>query len=254
MKAVILAGGQGTRLREETDARPKPMVEIGGRPILWHILKIYAAHGITDFVICLGYRGYMIKEYFSNYMLHMSDVTIDLARNSMEVHHNQAEPWRITLVDTGHDSMTGGRLKRVMRHLGDEPFCMTYGDGVGDIDIAAGIAAFKRSRKLAQVTAVQMPGRFGMLDLSDDKVAGFREKPDNGGWINGGFFVLSPGVERYIDGDTISWEREPMERLAADGQLGVVRHTGFWMPMDTLRDKQTLDQLWNTGHAPWRVW
>ncbi len=254
MKAVILAGGQGTRLREETEARPKPMVEIGGRPILWHILKIYAAHGITDFVICLGYRGYMIKEYFANYMLHMSDVTLDLAKGSMEVHHNQAEPWRITMVDTGLESMTGGRLKRVAHYLGDEPFCMTYGDGVGNIDIKTGIESFKRSGKLAQVTAVQMPGRFGVLDLAADNVLGFREKPADGGWINGGFFILSPKVVKYIDGDAMTWEREPMERLAADGQLGVVRHDGFWMPMDTLRDKQTLDQLWNDGRAPWRVW
>ncbi len=254
MKAVILAGGQGTRLREETEARPKPMVEIGGRPILWHIMKIYAAHGITDFVICLGYRGYMIKEYFSNYMLHMSDVTIDLARNSMEVHHNQAEPWRITLVDTGVDSLTGGRLKRVMRYLGDEPFCMTYGDGVGNVDIKSGIESFKKSGKLAQVTAVQMPGRFGVLDIADTTVRGFREKPEDGGWINGGFFVLSPKVASYIEGDETSWEREPMERLAADSQLSVVRHTGFWMPMDTLRDKQSLEQMWATGQAPWRTW
>ena len=254
MKAVILAGGQGTRLREETEARPKPMVEIGGRPILWHIMKIYAAHGITDFVICLGYRGYMIKEYFSNYMLHMSDVTIDLARNSMEVHHNQAEQWRITLVDTGVDSLTGGRLKRVMRYLGDEPFCMTYGDGVGNVDIKSGIESFKKSGKLAQVTAVQMPGRFGVLDIADTTVRGFREKPEDGGWINGGFFVLSPKVASYIEGDETSWEREPMERLAADSQLSVVRHTGFWMPMDTLRDKQSLEQMWATGQAPWRTW
>ena len=254
MKAVILAGGQGTRLREETEARPKPMVEVGGRPILWHIMKIYAAHGITEFVICLGYRGYMIKEYFSNYMLHMSDVTIDLGCNSMDVHHSQAEPWRITLVDTGAETMTGGRLKRVMRYLDDEPFCMTYGDGVGDVHVADGIAAFKKAGKLAQVTAVQMPGRFGVLDLKGDTVGGFREKPADGGWINGGFFVLSPQVVRYIDGDHINWEREPMERLSADGQLAVVRHTGFWMPMDTLRDKQTLDQLWATEKAPWRVW
>ena len=254
MKAVILAGGQGTRLREETEARPKPMVEVGGRPILWHIMKIYAAHGITEFVICLGYRGYMIKEYFSNYMLHMSDVTIDLGRNSMDVHHSQAEPWRITLVDTGAETMTGGRLKRVMRYLDDEPFCMTYGDGVGDVHVANGIAAFKKAGKLAQVTAVQMPGRFGVLDLQGDTVGGFREKPADGGWINGGFFVLSPQVVSYIDGDHINWEREPMERLAAAGQLIVHRHTGFWMPMDTLRDKQTLDQLWAEGRAPWRVW
>ena len=255
MKAVILAGGQGTRLREETEARPKPMVEIGGRPILWHILKLYAHHGVNDFIICLGYRGYMIKEYFSNYLLHMSDVTIDLARNAMEVHHSTAEPWRVTLVDTGLESMTGGRLKRILPYLDrDEPFCMTYGDGVGDIDVAQGIAAFKRNRKLALVTAVQMPGRFGVLDIAGDEVKGFREKPADGGWINGGFFVLSPKAVGYVADDSVSWEREPMERLAADGELGVFRHSGFWMPMDTLRDKQALDQLWNTGRAPWRVW
>ena len=254
MKAVILAGGQGTRLREETEARPKPMVEIGGRPILWHIMKIYSHFGVNDFVICLGYRGYMIKEYFANYMMHMSDVTIDLAQGGMEVHHNMAEPWRITLVDTGLESMTGGRLKRIMPYLGNEPFCMTYGDGVGDVDVRAGIDTFTKSGKQALVTAVQMPGRFGVLDLDGLSVKGFREKPGDGGWINGGFFILSPEALRTIDGDAMSWEREPMERLAAAGQLVVHRHTGFWMPMDTLRDKQTLDQLWAEGRAPWRVW
>jgi glucose-1-phosphate cytidylyltransferase len=254
MKAVILAGGQGTRLREETEARPKPMVEVGGRPILWHIMKIYAHHGVTEFVICLGYRGYMIKEYFSNYMLHMSDVTIDLGRNAMEVHHNSAEPWRITLVDTGLETMTGGRLKRVLPYVKDEPFCMTYGDGVGNVDIGAGIAQFKKSGKLALVTAVQMPGRFGVLDLAGDIVNGFKEKPGDGGWINGGFFVLSPDALRYVDGDATMWEREPMERLATDRQLTVQRHSGFWMPMDTLRDRQTLEHLWNENRAPWRVW
>jgi glucose-1-phosphate cytidylyltransferase len=254
MKAVILAGGQGTRLREETEARPKPMVEIGGRPILWHIMKIYSHFGVNDFVICLGYRGYMIKEYFSNYMLHMSDVTIDLGKNAMEVHHNMAEPWRVTLVDTGLETMTGGRLKHVLPYVKDEPFCMTYGDGVGNVDVRATIESFKKSGKLAQVTAVQMPGRFGVLDLAGDVVKGFQEKPADGSWINGGFFVLSPEALRFVDGESMTWEREPMERLAAEGQLNVYRHTGFWMPMDTLRDKQTLDQLWLNARAPWRVW
>jgi glucose-1-phosphate cytidylyltransferase len=254
VKAVILAGGQGTRLREETEARPKPMVEIGGRPILWHIMKIYAHHGITDFVVCLGYRGYMIKEYFSNYLLHMADVTIDLARNSMDVHHSNAEPWRVTLVDTGLETLTGGRLKRVLPYLDNQPFCLTYGDGVGDVNIRAGIEAHKKHGKLALVTAVRMPGRFGVLDIAGDAVKGFREKPSDGGWINGGFFVLAPDVARYIDSDATSWEREPMERLAAENQLVVHRHNGFWMPMDTLRDKLALEQIWSSGRAPWRVW
>ena len=254
MKAVILAGGKGTRLREETESRPKPMVEIGGMPILWHIMKIYAHHGITEFVISLGYKGYMIKEYFANYLLHMSDVTIDLAANSIDVHENQAEPWRITLVDTGEETLTGGRLKRVMPHLGDEPFCMTYGDGVGNIDITATLNRFQKSQKLALVTAVQMPGRFGVLDLSDEHVIGFKEKPSDGGWINGGFFVLSPEVTDFIPGDMTSWEREPLERLANENQLTVHRHTGFWQPMDTLRDKLALDQMWNEGTAAWKVW
>ncbi len=254
MKAVILAGGKGTRLREETESRPKPMVEIGGMPILWHIMKIYAHHGITEFVISLGYKGYMIKEYFANYLLHMSDVTIDLAANNIEVHQNQAEPWRITLVDTGEETLTGGRLKRIMKYLGEEPFCFTYGDGVGDIDIAETLKRFEASEKLALVTAVQMPGRFGVLDLADENVVGFKEKPSDGSWINGGFFVLSPRVVDFIDGDMTSWEREPLERLAQENQLTVYRHTGFWQPMDTLRDKLALDQMWNDGKAAWKVW
>lgn len=254
MKAVILAGGKGTRLREETETRPKPMIEIGGMPILWHIMKIYSHHNINEFVICLGYKGYMIKEYFANYLLHMSDVTIDLASNKIDVHKNQAEPWRITLVDTGEDTLTGGRLKRVLPQVNDEPFCLTYGDGVGDVNISAAIEQFNAARKKALVTAVQMPGRFGVLDLKDDTVCGFQEKPTDGGWINGGFFVLSPEVDSYIDGDSTSFEREPLERLAADSQLGVYRHRGFWLPMDTLRDKVALDQMWSDGKAPWKVW
>lgn len=254
MKAVILAGGKGTRLREETESRPKPMVDVGGMPVLWHIMKIYAHHGITEFVICLGYKGYLIKEYFANYLLHMADVTIDLASNTIDVHENTAEPWRITLVDTGEETLTGGRIKRILHHVSDAPFCMTYGDGVGDVDISSAISKFRESNQKALVTAVQMPGRFGVLDLKKDAVTGFREKPEDGGWINGGFFVLSPDVGDYIDGDMTSWEREPMERLATDKQLAVFRHTGFWMPMDTLRDKLTLDKLWHDGKAAWKVW
>lgn len=254
MKAVILAGGKGTRLREETESRPKPMVDVGGMPILWHIMKIYAHHGITEFIICLGYKGYIIKEYFANYLLHQADVTIDLAKNKIDVHENQAEPWRITLVDTGEETLTGGRLKRVLHHVGDAPFCMTYGDGVGDVDITAAITQFTTAKQAALVTAVRMPGRFGVLDLAQDQVTGFREKPEDGGWINGGFFVLSPDVGAYIDGDHISWEREPMECLAANSQLAVYRHEGFWMPMDTLRDKLALDKMWQDGEAAWKVW
>lgn len=254
MKAVILAGGKGTRLREETESRPKPMVDVGGMPVLWHIMKIYAHHGINEFVICLGYKGYMIKEYFANYLLHMADVTIDLAKNKIDVHENQAEPWRITLVDTGEETLTGGRIKRVLHHVNDAPFCMTYGDGVGDVDISGAISQFNATDQEALVTAVQMPGRFGVLDLRQDTVAGFKEKPENGGWINGGFFVLSPDVGAYIDDDMTSWERAPMERLAAENQLAVYRHSGFWMPMDTLRDKITLDQMWKDGKAAWKVW
>ena len=256
MKAVILAGGLGTRLSEETSTRPKPMVEIGGKPILWHIMKIYSAHGVNDFIICLGYKGYFIKEYFANYFLHSSDVTIDVAKNSMEVHQGTAEPWRITLIDTGDASMTGGRIKRALPYVGDdEAFCMTYGDGVGNIDISRVIALHKQEGRLATVTATQPPGRFGSMQMDGDRVTSFEEKPvGDGAWINGGFFVLSPKVGAYIAGDDSIWEREPMEHIAADGELTVHRHAEFWQPMDTLRDKQHLEELWATGAAPWKIW
>ncbi|MFO1433591.1 MAG: glucose-1-phosphate cytidylyltransferase [Candidatus Competibacteraceae bacterium] len=255
MKAVILAGGLGTRLAEETTVRPKPMVEIGGRPILWHILKIYSAHGINDFILCCGYKGYLIKEYFANYFLHMSDVTFDMQHNQMEVHERHAEPWRVTLVDTGEHTMTGGRLKRVGNYLGSEDFCFTYGDGVGDIDISGLIAFHRRQGKLATLTATQPPGRFGALNLQGDRIVSFQEKPQgDGGWINGGFFVLSPKVIEYIDGDATIWEREPMERLAREGQFSAYLHRGFWQPMDHLRDKLYLEELWAGGKAPWKVW
>ena len=255
-KAVILAGGLGSRLAEETTTRPKPMVEIGGLPILWHIMKIYSAHGINDFVICLGYKGYVVKEYFSNYFLHTADVTLDLRSNIMTTHHSRSEPWRVTLVDTGAESMTGGRLKRAIPFLdGDETFCMTYGDGVGDVDITAAIEFHLTGDRLATVTAVQPPGRFGALKTDGDIVRGFQEKPvGDGGWINGGFFVLSPQVGPYIDGDNTIWERDPMEKLAAEGQLGLYRHGGFWQPMDTIRDRAHLEELWAEGKAPWRMW
>ena len=255
MKAVILAGGLGTRLSEETSLKPKPMVEIGGKPILWHIMKIYAAHGITDFVVCLGYKGYMIKEFFANYLLHTSDVTIDVRNGSLEIHRATAEPFRVTLIETGTETMTGGRLKRVREHLQDDAFCLTYGDGVGDVDITSLVGFHRAHGKLATVTATQMPGRFGALSFDGDRVDHFEEKPfGDGGWINGGFFVLSPKVIDYVDGDMISWEREPMQRLAHDGQLMAYRHVGFWQPMDTLRDKVQLEQLWQDGRAPWKVW
>jgi len=255
MKAVILAGGLGTRLAEETVLRPKPMIEIGGKPILWHIMKIYASHGVNDFIVCLGYKGYMIKEYFANYFLHSSDVTFDLAKNTTEIHHNTSEPWRVTLIDTGEETMTGGRLKRAARHLDDGDFCMTYGDGVADIDVTTLIAEHRASGRLATVTAVQPPGRFGSLEMDGVQVRGFSEKPPgDGGWINGGFFVLSPRVLEHIAGDSTLWEREPMERLAADNQLGAYKHDGFWRPMDTLRDKTALEDLWASGKAPWKVW
>jgi len=257
MKAVILAGGLGTRLSEETSLKPKPMVEIGGRPILWHILKIYSSQGINDFVICLGYKGYVIKEYFANYFLHMSDVTFDMQDNKMEVHSNNAEPWRVTLVDTGEETMIGGRIKRILPYVeNDEAFCLTYGDGVGDIDVQAGIALHRKEGRLATVTATQPPGRFGALTYEGAKVTGFREKPQgDGGWINGGYFVLSPKVGDYIENDTTTvWEKEPMERLAADDQLSVYFHDGFWQPMDTLRDKRQLEEMWQAGKAPWKKW
>ena len=255
MKAVILAGGLGTRISEETSVRPKPMVEIGGRPILWHIMKIYSMHGINDFVVCCGYKGYVIKEYFANYFLHMSDVTFDMKHNKMEVHQHNAEPWRVTLIDTGDDTMTGGRLRRVRQYLGEEDFCFTYGDGVGDVDIVETIKFHKRQGTLATLTAMQLPGRFGALGLSEHKVHGFQEKPQgDGGWINGGFFVLSPKVIDYIDGDATVWEKKPMEHLAKEGQLSAYFHRGFWQPMDTLRDKHHLEELWQSGKAPWKVW
>lgn len=256
MKAVILAGGLGTRISEETVLRPKPMIEIGGQPILWHIMKIYARHGVTDFVVCCGYKGYMIKEYFANYALHRSDITIDIARNSIDVHRQHSEPWRVTLVDTGELSMTGGRLRRVAEHLQDEDaFFFTYGDGVADIDIGAQIAFHKAHGKLATITAIQPPGRYGALDLDGTGVRGFREKPQgDGGWINGGFFVLSPRVIERIVGDATVWEQEPLMSLARDGQLEAYMHHGFWQPMDTLRDRNHLEALWAAGKAPWKTW
>lgn len=256
MKAVILAGGLGTRISEETHLRPKPMIEIGGRPVLWHIMKSYSAYGVNDFVICCGYKGYIIKEYFANYFLHMSDVTFDMAHNRMEVHEQKVEPWRVTLVDTGEDTMTGGRLLRVKEYLKDEEaFCFTYGDGVADVDIAASIAFHKAHGKLATVTAVLPPGRFGALDRDGDAVRGFIEKPrGDGGWINGGFFVLSPKVIDYIAADSTSWELQPMARLAAENQLHAFEHNGFWQPMDTVREKNLLEDLWASGKAPWKQW
>jgi len=256
MKAVILAGGLGTRISEETHLKPKPMVEIGGKPILWHIMKIYSAHGVNDFVVCCGYRGYVIKEYFANYFLHMSDVTFDMANNQMEVHRKHAEPWRVTVVDTGEDTMTGGRLRRVADYVrGCDAFCLTYGDGVADVNIAEAIRFHKSHGKLATVTAVEPPGRYGALQLQGQQVAGFTEKPrGDGGLINGGFFVLSPDCIERIAGDTTSWELEPLTGLAADGELMAYAHRGFWQPMDTLREKNLLEDLWATGRAPWKVW
>jgi glucose-1-phosphate cytidylyltransferase len=256
MKAVILAGGLGTRISEDTTSRPKPMIEIGGKPILWHILKTYSYHGINDFVICCGYKGYVIKEYFANYFLHMSDITFDMTNNQMEVHQKNAEPWKVTLVDTGESTMTGGRLKQVRQYLKeDEDFCFTYGDGVGDVNITESIQFHKQQNTLATLSAMQPPGRFGALGLSEHKVRGFQEKPQgDGGWINGGFFIMSPKVIDYIDGDDTVWEREPMERLAQEDQLSAYFHHGFWQPMDTLRDKVHLEELWQSGKAPWKVW
>ena len=256
MKVVILAGGLGTRLSEETVVRPKPMVEIGGKPILWHIMKIYSAHGVNDFVVCLGYRGYMIKEYFANYFLHTCDVSFDIANNSMEVHESKTEPWRVTLVDTGEQTQTGGRLLRVGRYLeDDDEFCFTYGDGVSDIDMQKLIDFHRGEGVLATVTAVQPPGRFGALAVERDRVRGFHEKPHgDGGFINGGFFVLSRKVLEYIEGDETVWEREPMERLAREGQLAPYVYEGFWYAMDTLRDKNHLEELWATESAPWKKW
>ena len=257
MKAVILAGGLGTRISEETSVRPKPMVEIGGHPVLWHILKMYSHHGIFDFVICLGYKGYVIKEYFANYFLHTADVTFHMSENRMEVHDNTTEPWRITLVDTGDTTGTGGRIKKIAPHIqSEEIFCLTYGDGVSDVDITSSIAFHRNHGKLATLTAVQPSPRFGLLGIEGQQVRTFQEKPKgDGGWINGGFFVLSPKVIDYIGDDpSVTWERGPLERLAADNNLYAYQHLGFWQPMDTLRDKHQLDELWSTGRAPWKTW
>ncbi len=255
MKAIILAGGLGTRISEETSTRPKPMVEIGGKPILWHIMKTYSAHGIHDFVICCGYKGYVIKEYFANYFLHMSDVTFDMQSNQMEVHQRNAEPWRVTLVDTGEETMTGGRIKRVADYVKGEDFCCTYGDGIGNVNITALLEFHKQHGKLATLTATQPPGRFGALNLNGTSVMSFQEKPQgDGGWINGGFFVLSPKILDYIKDDHTIWEREPMEQLAREGQMAAHFHSGFWQPMDTLRDKIHLEELWASGKAPWKIW
>lgn len=256
MKVVILAGGLGTRLSEETNLRPKPMVEIGGMPIIWHIMKIYSSHGFNDFIICLGYKGYMLKEYFTNYFLHKSDITIDLKTNAVEVHDTYAEPWKITLVDTGVNSMTGGRIKRIEKHVDGNPFMFTYGDGVGDVDIKKLAEHHKQSKKLCTVTAVQPSGRFGALNLNaQDHVTSFAEKPKgDSSWINGGFFVCQPEVFKYIKGDDTTWEREPMEKLALEGQMGAYKHEGYWKPMDTLRDKQELEHEWASGNAKWKNW
>ncbi len=257
MKAVILAGGLGTRLSEETHLKPKPMVEIGGRPILWHIMKLYSAHGINDFVICCGYKGYVIKEYFANYFLHMSDVTFNMKGNTMNVHNNNAEPWTVTLVDTGETTMTGGRLRRVKEYIKDEEsFCFTYGDGVGDIDITDLINFHKKNGKLATLTATRPPGRYGALKIGlSNRIEQFQEKPEgDGSWINGGFFVLDPKVIELIDGDSVSWESEPLIQLVSKGELMAFKHDGFWQPMDTLREKNQLEDLWNSGKAPWKKW
>jgi len=255
MKAVILAGGLGTRISEETSARPKPMIEIGGKPILWHILKIYAAHGINEFIVCCGYKGYVIKEYFANYFLHMSDVTFDMASNKMQVLQENAEPWKITLIDTGETTQTGGRLKRVAQYLGDQDFCMTYGDGLSNVDISATINFHKKHKKLATMTVVKPPGRFGAVELNEANVSKFLEKPKgDGGWINGGFFVLSPKVIELIGGDDVSWEQFPLEALAEKEELLAYKHDGFWQSMDTLRDKLVLDSYWSESQPPWKVW
>jgi len=256
MRAVLLAGGLGTRLSEETGSKPKPMVEIGGRPILWHIMKIYANHGITDFIVCLGYKGSVIKEYFHNYLMRSSDVTFNLGTGDMVLHRSHAEPWTVTLVETGENSQIGGRIKRILPYVADdEAFCLTYGDGVGDVDIGAVIEQHRRSGALATLTATQPPGRFGAIRYDGNRVLGFQEKPQgDGGWINGGFFVCSPKVGEYIEGDLTVWEREPLETLAQEGKLGVHFHHGFWQPMDTLRDLRHLEELWATGKAPWKIW
>ncbi|MBT9540085.1 glucose-1-phosphate cytidylyltransferase [Thiobacillus sp.] len=256
MKAVILAGGYGTRISEETHLKPKPMVEVGGKPLLWHIMKVYSAHGVNDFIICCGYKGYVIKEYFANYFLHMSDVTFDMSSNKMEVHQRNAEPWRVTLVDTGEDTMTGGRLKRVSPYLkGEEAFCFTYGDGLSNVDIRSSIDFHRKHGKQGTMTAVKPPGRYGAIEHSNNRVTGFVEKPrGDGGWINGGFFVLSPKVFDLIEGDRTIWEAEPMVRLAEMGEMMAWEHEDFWQPMDTLRDKNHLEELWLSGKAPWKIW
>lgn len=255
MKAVILAGGLGTRISEESHLKPKPMIEIGGKPILWHIMKMYSHHGINDFVICLGYKGYVIKEYFANYFLHMSDVTFDMSDNHMEVHHRYVEPWRVTLVDTGENTLTGGRLKRVRQHLGGDDFCFTYGDGVSDVDLKSLQAFHQGHGRLATVTAIQPPGRYGALNIEGAAVSKFQEKPaGDGAWINGGFFILNPSVIDLIEGDQTSWEARPLVDLATNGQLMAYQHTGFWQAMDTLRDKTHLESLWAQGNAPWKCW
>ena len=255
MKAVILAGGLGTRISEETSLKPKPLVEIGGMPILWHIMKIYSSYGINDFVICCGYKGYMIKEYFANYSLHMSDVTLDLKNDSKEIHHQTVEPWKITLVDTGLDTLTGGRLKRVKKFVDDDTFCFTYGDGVANIDISKLINFHKDKKKIATVTAVQPPGRFGKLEIKNNEVRTFNEKPvGDGNWINGGFFVLEPSVFDYIKDDSTIWEKVPLEKLTQQGSLSAYKHSGFWHSIDTLRDKNHLEELWKTQNAPWKIW
>jgi glucose-1-phosphate cytidylyltransferase len=255
MKAVILAGGLGTRISEETHLKPKPMVEIGGKPMLWHIMKLYSHYGIHDFIICAGYKSYIIKEYFANYYLHLSDVTFDMSNNSMQVHENYAEPWRVTIVDTGEQTMTGGRLRRVKDYLDEEDFCFTYGDGVSNVNISELIKFHKQSNTLATVTAVQPPGRFGALNVEKNKISSFKEKPQgDGGWINGGYFILSPSVIDYIDGDESIWEQGPMVKLATEGNLSAFLHQGYWKPMDTLRDKIELENLWDSRQAPWKVW
>jgi glucose-1-phosphate cytidylyltransferase len=255
MKAVILAGGLGTRISEESHLRPKPMIEIGGRPILWHIMKIYSHYGINDFVVCLGYKGYVIKEYFANYFLHMSDVTFDMAENRMEVHQRHAEPWRVTLVDTGQETLTGGRLKRVQRYVGEQTFCFTYGDGVADVDISRLVAFHRAEGKAATLTAIQPPGRYGAVSIDDARVTSFAEKPaGDGAWVNGGYFVLEPGAFDYIANDQTSWESGALVRMSQDGKLAGYQHAGFWQAMDTLRDKNHLEELWQSGNAPWKVW
>ncbi|SRR5258706_6050213 len=255
MKVVILAGGLGTRLAEETEVTPKPMIRIGNAPILWHIMKLYSHFGLNEFVVCLGYKGYVIKEYFANYFLHVSDVTIDLRNNELQIHQQAADPWKVTLIDTGEASMTGGRLARVRRYIGEETFCLTYGDGVADVDVAALIAFHRAEKRQATVTAVHPPGRFGAIRVEGNQALAFLEKPDSeDAWISSGFFVLEPSVIDLIESDATIWEREPLETLAANGQLSVYRHGGFWQPMDTLRDKRVLEQLWSSGQAPWKVW